>query len=420
MAGERVNETLTQVGPGTPMGTLMRKYWIPAAMSEELQADGNPMRLLLLGQRLVAFRDTSGRVGILDHNCPHRCASLFLGRNEENGLRCVYHGWKFDVDGNVLEMPNVPPNQLKSDAKARAYKVAERNGLIWVYLGDSAEVPPLPAIEATVIPDNEREIEFVQRDCNWLQALEGDIDTSHYDLLHMGMKKGQDFAIDDPRRFGVIHRDPEIVVQKTEWGMMYGAYRPADPGQLYWRIAHFMFPFWTLTPNRPFDRHISVRAWIPMDDTHTMSIRIARKNQRNYESRPRLVPNTTGWYGRWRPETTEDNDWGQDRDRQRTDSFAGIDGTHHQDQAVTESMGTITDRSKEYLVSSDMPIAVTRNQLLRAVQDMKNNVAPPGSANPDCYYEVRSGYYIALEKQDWISAYREQLGKAKRLGSAGL
>ena len=155
-----------------------------------------------------------------------------------------------------------------------------------------------------------------------------------------------------------------------------------------------------------------------MDDTHTMSIRFATKNQLG--GRPRMLPNTTGWYGRWQTETSEDNDWGQDRERQRTHTFAGIEGTHHQDQAVTESMGPITDRSKEYLVSSDMPIAVTRNQLLRAVQDMDKNVQPPGSANPECYYEVRSGYFIAPEKQDWLVAYREQLAKAKRLGSAGV
>ena len=132
------NEMLTRVGPGTPMGNLMREYWIPACLSSELKADGEPMRLMLLGEQLIAFRDTDGRVGIMEHRCPHRCASLFFGRNEEGGLRCVYHGWKFDVEGNCLDMPNVPPAQdFKDRIKAKAYKVVERAGFVWTYMGSA-------------------------------------------------------------------------------------------------------------------------------------------------------------------------------------------------------------------------------------------------------------------------------------------
>src|SRR5579862_7957690 len=142
------SEDLVRVGPGTVMGGLMREYWLPAAMSSELEADGAPVRLLLLGERLIAFRDSSGRVGVMDQRCPHRCASLFLGRNEENGLRCVYHGWKFDVEGNCVDMASVPAHQdFKSKVKAKAYKAAERNGVIWVYMGKRASAPPLPGLE---------------------------------------------------------------------------------------------------------------------------------------------------------------------------------------------------------------------------------------------------------------------------------
>src|SRR5215212_2770874 len=145
------SEDLVRIGPGTIMGELMRQYWIPAAMSVELKADGDPMRLALLGEKLIAFRDSSGRVGILDHRCPHRCASLFLGRNEENGIRCVYHGWKFDADGKCLDMPNVPAaRDAKDRVRAKAYKTAERNGLIWVFMGDQNNPPPLPNIEANL------------------------------------------------------------------------------------------------------------------------------------------------------------------------------------------------------------------------------------------------------------------------------
>ena len=181
------SEDLVRVGPGTVMGELMRQYWVPAAMSAELKADGDPMRLVLLGEKLIAFRDSSGRVGIMDHNCPHRCASLFLGRNEENGIRCIYHGWKFDADGNCVDTPNLADDpDFKNRIKAKAYQVAERNGLVWVYMGKRAEAPPLPQIEATLLPESEVTISLVQRECNWLQALEGDIDTSHFGFLHAG------------------------------------------------------------------------------------------------------------------------------------------------------------------------------------------------------------------------------------------
>ena len=140
------NEMLTRTGPGTPMGNLMREYWIPACLSSELKADGEPMRLMLLGEQLIAFRDTDGRIGIMEHRCPHRCASLFFGRNEEGGLRCVYHGWKFDVEGNCTDMPNVPPAQdFKHRVKAKAYKVVERAGFVWTYMGTRDAAPPLPA-----------------------------------------------------------------------------------------------------------------------------------------------------------------------------------------------------------------------------------------------------------------------------------
>src|ERR1700754_4060970 len=153
---------LTRVGPGTVMGELMRQYWIPAAMSSELKVDGEPMRLMLLGEKLIAFRDSSGRVGVMDHRCPHRCASLFLARNEGNGLRCVYHGWKFDAAGNCVDMPSVPAHQdFKAKVKAKAYQVTERAGVVWVYMGAAAEAPPFPGLETLLVPDEEVGVSFV-------------------------------------------------------------------------------------------------------------------------------------------------------------------------------------------------------------------------------------------------------------------
>jgi phthalate 4,5-dioxygenase len=166
---------LTRVGPGTVMGKLMREYWIPALMSSELPRGGAPLRLMLLGEKLIAFRDGDGRAGVMDHRCPHRCASLFLGRNEQDGLRCVYHGWKFDVTGKCLDMPNVPPQQdFSHKVRAKAYPTAERAGMVWVYMGVRAEAPPLPAFEVLGVPDDEVGALLIQRNCNYLQALEGD------------------------------------------------------------------------------------------------------------------------------------------------------------------------------------------------------------------------------------------------------
>src|SRR5438105_2403733 len=246
MTSERESRELTQVGAGTVMGDLMRRYWLPAARSSERERDGAPVRLMLLGEKLIAFRDSAGRVGIMDHRCPHRCASLFLGRNEPGGLRCIYHGWKFDTDGNCLEMPNVAPAQRFEDkVKAKTYKVNERGGLIWVYMGARAEAPPMPMIEATLLPEAEVNASFVQRECNWAQALEGDIDTSHFGFLHIGSVDPADVPGDNLIRWTVANRAPEYHVADTDWGTMYAAYRSAEAGQTYWRFANFLFPFWT-------------------------------------------------------------------------------------------------------------------------------------------------------------------------------
>jgi phthalate 4,5-dioxygenase len=272
MTTQSENQLLTRVGPGTAMGDLMRQYWLPACLSSELSVDGDPLRLMLLGERLVAFRDTDGRIGILDHLCPHRCASLFFGRNENGGLRCVYHGWKFDAAGNCLDMPNLPADQdFRHKVKAKAYKVVERGGIVYVYMGKREVAPPLPALEAMLCPPDEVELNCRQRECNWLQALEGDIDTSHFSFLHIGKVEPEQVDPNHMERFHLIDRGPEYHVSTTDWGTMYTAYRPAQPGYAYHRFAHFVLPFWTLFPNGPLADNIIAQAWVPMDDTHTMS-----------------------------------------------------------------------------------------------------------------------------------------------------
>ena len=429
MSRQQDSEDLVRVGRGTVMGEMMRQYWIPAAMSSEVERDGAPMRLVLLGERLIAFRDSSGRVGVMDHRCPHRCASLFLGRNEENGIRCVYHGWKYDTAGNCVDMPNAPPHQdFKHKVKAKAYKVAERNGLVWVYMGARAEAPPLPAIEASLLPEAELQISFVQRECNWLQALEGDIDTSHFGFLHAGNVQPDDVPADNLMRWTVTNRAPEFHVTDTRYGTMYCAYRAAEPGQTYWRFANFLFPFWTQTPQGPFDR-VNTRAWVPMDDTHTMfvslswrgspaSMRPLNNGRMVPGSRPAFeyLPNTTDWYGRWRLTQNPSNDWMIDRAAQKSGQiYTGIASIHGQDQAVTESMGGITDHDFENLGPSDLMVARTRRRLLRAARTVaKDGTVPPGIDDPEIYFEVRSGDFLADEKVAWRDAYAAQLRSAVR------
>ena len=429
MSKQKDSEDLVRVGPGTVMGEMMRQYWIPAAMSSELERDGAPVRLMLLGERLIAFRDSSGRVGIMDHRCPHRCASLFLGRNEENGIRCVYHGWKYDAEGNCVDMPNTPPHQdYKAKVKAKAYKVAERNGLVWVYMGERAQAPPLPGIEASLLPESDLQIVFAQRECNWLQALEGDIDTSHFGFLHAGSVDPADVPGDNLIRWTVANRAPEYHVADTDWGTMYAAYRSAEAGQTYWRFANFLFPFWTQTPQGPFDR-VNTRAWVPMDDTHTMfvslswrgspaSMRPLNNGRMVPGSRPAFeyLPNTTDWYGRWRLTQNPSNDWTIDRAAQKSGQiYTGIASIHGQDQAVTESMGGITDHDFENLGPSDLMVARTRRRLLRAARTVaKDGTVPPGIDDPEIYFEVRSGDFLADEKVAWRDAYAAQLRSAVR------
>jgi phthalate 4,5-dioxygenase len=420
MTSLQESQILTRVGPGTPMGNVLRHYWFPALKSSELVADGAPVRFLLLGERLVAFRDSAGRVGVMDHRCPHRCASLFLGRNEENGLRCIYHGWKYDVEGRCVDQPNLPPHQqFKEKVHAKAYRAAERNGVVYVYMGEAAKAPPLPDIAATHIPEDQATISFVLRECNWLQGLEGDIDTSHLNFLHFGSMGSEDFAPTDPTRFGAIHRDPEYKVADTDLGTMYGAYRPGEHGQLYWRIAHFMFPCWTLPPYIAFEHYRIARAWVPLDDTHMMFVVIGPKEGpgQQHEVGP-LRPNGTGWLERYRMVQNYDNDYLLDREVQRTRSFTGIDGIHQQDQAATEGMGPITDHTFENLAASDRMIVTTRRRLLGAAKALaETGTPPPGAGSGDAYGRMRGGFFVAPASRAWPDVYHLQVGSPVSAGA---
>ncbi len=272
MLSREDNELLCKVGRGTPMGTLLREYWIPALMSSELpEPDGPPVRVRLLGENLIAFRTTSGKIGLIQNHCPHRGASLFFGRNEEEGLRCVYHGWKYSCEGHCVDMPNEPAeSNFKSKVRATAYPCVERNGVIWTYMGPRETPPPLPDIEPNMLPAGEYAVQKVLRECNWIQGLEGDIDTSHLGFLHLGAVKPEHTSRARFDYYTVADRAPKYEVVDTEFGTSYGAYRPAEADSYYWRIAHFLFPFFTMIPTGILGMQMLVRAWVPVDDDHMM------------------------------------------------------------------------------------------------------------------------------------------------------
>lgn len=429
MLSAQKNEMLTRVGPGTPMGELMREYWMPICMSMELEKNGVPLRLMLLGEKLIGFRDENGRVGIMDHRCPHRCASLFFGQTEKGGIRCSYHGWKFDVEGNCLDMPNVPDSHVFTPRiKAKAYRTAEFGGLVWCYMGKREMAPPLPQVEVLSLPEEERRMSCHQRDCNWLQSMEGDIDTSHFGFLHVGAVEADQVDSDSIYRWGLIDRAPRYHVRETEWGTMYAAYRPADPGKLFYRFSHFIFPCFALIPDGAFENMIQATFSVPLDDSHTMTYNLSwvhRENSlrefKNHTPIPGVtvawdyLPYKNDWFGRWRLTQNKENNYLIDRELQRSGkSYSGIEGIGQQDQAMIEGMdgpdAGIVDRMMEHLAPSDRMITTTRRRLLAAAEaHQKDRSVPPTVDKPDLSRGARGGTFVAGDELDWREAYSRQV-----------
>jgi hypothetical protein len=273
--------------------------------------------------------------------------------------------------------------------------------------------PPLPDLEANQLAEGQWQVSAYQRECNWLQGLEGDIDTAHIGFLHFGSVRADDAPEGTFRYYALKDRAPRYAVLDTEYGSMYGAYRPAGPGQQYWRIAQFLFPFFTMTPTGLLGRQIIGRAWVPMDDEHMIlftmtpmpTAEFQATRERQGAIRPVLMPNDTSWLGRFRLIANESNDYHLDRERQDQDEeYSGIAGIHLQDQAITESMGTIYDRTKEHLGSSDAMVIRVRRRLIAAARALaESGATPPGVDRPEVYRQ-RSGGVILDEDADWVEA----------------
>ncbi len=419
MLTKEENELITRTGPGTPMGKLFREYWLPALLSSELPGpDCDPVRVLMLSEKLIAFRDTNGQAGLVAESCPHRGASLFFGRNEECGLRCVYHGWKFDVAGNCVDMPNEPAeSNFKQKVKAVAYPCQERNGVIWTYMGPRETPPALPELESNMQAEGRYWVQASRTECNWLQRIEGDFDTSHASFLHSGSVRVQDTKPGTFQYYMVRNKAPKYYVIDTPGGVMYAGYRDAEPGQTYYRIAQYIFPAVAMTPTQVLGSRVQNSFSVPMDDTHTMRFNFGLSNADGTPinrdlSQFKYLPNTTDWYGRWRLEPDASNDYLIDRDLQRRNvEYTGIKGITQQDIAICESEGAIYDRTTEHLGTSDTAIISIRRRMIAAARALdEQGVVPPGVDNPGVY-AVRSGGVILPDGADWV-ADTEDLRKA--------
>ena len=425
MLSQTDNDYLSRVGPGTPMGNLMRQYWMPAIRSDELPApDCPPVRIRLLGENLIGYRTTSGAIGLMQNACPHRGASMFFGRNEEEGLRCVYHGWKFDVAGNCVDMPSEPAeSNFKSKVKAVAYQTRERGGIIWAYMGPREVAPPLPDIEANIMSQGAHQVSVLYRKCNWMQGLEGEMDTVHAAFLHYGSAQAADQEPGSFNFYQYNQRAAKFITVDTDYGEINGAYRPAGDDNYYWRVTQILFPFYHMIPGGTLGEGIKIGAYVPMDDENHLHWEIGtlypgqtdqgRGGMRGLPvtgdlSVPlgnRRLPNTSDWWGRFHSDQNLDNDYLIDREAQaNNESFTGIAGIRIQDCAVTETMGRIYQRHQEHLGTTDSLIIRMRRRLIASAKALaENGTTPVGVDNPEVYRQ-RSGEMILPRSEDfWVS-----------------
>jgi phthalate 4,5-dioxygenase oxygenase subunit len=410
------NDLLTQTGPEAPFGQMFRCYWIPALLAEELpEHDCPPVRVKLLSERLIAFRDSDGRLGLMDEFCAHRGISLWFGRNEECGLRCPYHGWKYDVTGQCVDMPNEPEHSaFARKIKLKAYPLVERGGVLWTYMGPADTQPPLPEYEFATVPLSQTYTSKRWQECNWLQAMEGGIDSSHVSFLHRGDlhtdplfkgARGNQYNLGDLR--------PVFEVVESAGGLYIGARRNAENGHYYWRITQWVMPSFTIIPPRG-NHSVHGHFWIPIDDENCWAWSFDYHPTRDLtEAEVAAMRAGKGIHAKvdanYRPIANKDNDYLMDREAQKAGrTYSGIEGFAMQDASLQESMGPVVDRSKETLVSTDSGIIMARQKLLRAIKAFtEEGITPPGV--PLEHQRVRSAAVVLPPDQPFKDAAREAL-----------
>jgi phthalate 4,5-dioxygenase len=421
------NDALTRVGPGTLMGNLFRQYWIPVVPVEHLaEPGGRPLRLKLLGEDLVLFRQRRRQVGLIGAYCSHRLGPLFFGRVEDDGLRCPYHGWKFAHSGKCLEMPNVPPEQqFMDEIHHPGYPCIEQGGIIWTYMGSAPELPSLPDFEYLRVADEDRNYRLFYQQCNYLQVMEGGIDPTHVMWLHSPYDLADDeLAQQQPAQQKVANRSGartpmDVEIADTAGGFTYGAKRPAGEGKSLWRVNQFIMPFYTMPPGGDQKQ---ARAYIPIDDESCVKWQIKwyptrdikRSSQESlrapFDEEAYDPPTNSVPFGHIRMKAKKANDYLINWEIHKTRRF-GIAGVNLQDVCVTENEGPgpILDRTKEHLCAGDLSTIKARLMLLEAAKALREHgTVPPGAKDPSIY-RVRGTSVVVPNDVNWIDGVREAI-----------
>ncbi len=410
------HELLSRTGPGTPMGNLLRRYWIPALLSRELEADGAPVRVRLLSENLIGFRDSNGRVGLLGEHCSHRGASLYYGKNMNGGLSCWYHGWKYDVDGKCLDQPNEPPQTRFCDRiQQKAYPCVDRNGVIWTYMGPPDKKPDFPEFEWNLVPESHVYASKRYQDCHWTQGMEGDLDSSHLNFLHgtetinaspsHGKYESGKWMADDP--------NPKIEVVQVPGGILHSARRDADPANHYWRIGEWMLPCFTTIPGFPGDAPFGGHAWVPSDDDKTWCFAFSWHPVRPLKD-TELKNMLTGWGmhslltpGTFTAAHNKSNGYAPADYPPVKQPWQRIKIFQDQDTAITESMGARFDRTRESLGSTDGLIMHTRRRLMATARALEEGKDPPTDKRN---YRMRPlSCLLPRDTPDWAKAVADTI-----------
>jgi phenylpropionate dioxygenase-like ring-hydroxylating dioxygenase large terminal subunit len=408
-----MSNTLTQTSRGTPMGELLRRYWVPVVASQEiLEPDGPQVRVQIMGEKLIVFRDTEGEVGVMSEFCSHRGVSLYFARNEEGGLRCAYHGLKFNRHGQCVDVPSAP--QMCEKMNIKAYPCVEKAGLVWAYLGPKEFMPEPPELEWCDLPQSHVFISRRLQECNFLQAMEGGIDTAHVSYVHR-------YEVDrDPMHVGTealkyIKADGNVVftIEQTEFGLTLYGRRNADEDHYYWRITQWIFPWYTLIP--PFGEHaLGGHLWVPVDDHHCMAWSINFHPHKPLSaqevkdmSEGKGIHVTYEDKTTFRPTQNKDNDYLMDRTAQKNkESYSGIFGISMQDASLQESMGVIQNHAEEKLLPTDKAIVMARRMMYDTALGLSQNNTPP-ALDPKAHQVRAAGVILPKSKDpiEWAHAH---------------
>jgi phthalate 4,5-dioxygenase oxygenase subunit len=409
------NELLCRVEGSAAMGQLMRRHWLPVCMAEEVaERDGAPVRSRLLGEDLVVFRDTDGRLGVLGEFCPHRNASLFFGRNEECGLRCLYHGWKFDVEGNIVDMSSEPDGAaLKKSLRQKAYPAREAGGFVWAWMGPPEQMRELEPPAWAPHPNCRTSIVKMHAACNWAQVLEGSIDSAHSSSLHSSEMPAA--RVDSAKAAGKVwprpsnDKAPRLQFEATSYGFRYAALRKPilnPEANQYVRTTLFIAPFTVLIP--PNDQYRLAQMLVPVDDVNTMFYWIAWHPdpdkgipQQEWREFCAATPGVD-LDENFRKKRNLANRYLQDREAMKRGSFTGIKGIPTQDMAMWESMGPIVDRSQDHPGSSDLAVVQFRRMMVSAAKRFAEGGPAIGTAEPRIpHVKLASFEGIVPKSTDW-------------------